>query len=68
MRIKYDENPEGTCIFEEGEKEDIRLYVMDELGTWDDSKVDTMTENVIQRMMESGESKEEAFEWCQEFC
>lgn len=68
MRIEYDENPKGTCIFEDGEKEEIRCYVMDEVGGWTILEIDKMTKNVIERMIESGESKEEALAWCREFC
>ncbi|MDX5935618.1 hypothetical protein SIL73_13055 [Acidithiobacillus thiooxidans] len=68
MRIQYNDDDTETCIFEEGEKEEIRLFVMDELGVFDEHKVDEMTENVINRMMETGEAREEAFAWCQEFC
>ncbi|MBU2839456.1 hypothetical protein HF670_07740 [Acidithiobacillus thiooxidans] len=68
MRIVYGDDDSETCVFEKGEKDEIRLYVWEVLDTNDESTIDEMTENVINRMMETGETCEEAFAWCQEFC
>ncbi|MDR7927106.1 hypothetical protein RIE95_08965 [Acidithiobacillus thiooxidans] len=68
MRIQYHDDDTETCIFEEGEKEEIRLFVMDELGTFDEHKVDEIHATVIKRMMETGEGREEALAYCRAFC
>ncbi len=68
MRIVYGDDDSETCVFEKGEKDEIRLYVWEVLDTNDESTIDEMTENVIHRMMETGEGREEALAYCRAFC
>lgn len=73
MRIVYGDDGSETCVFEKGEKEEIRMYVMEILdfdmsSIESERDIDEMTENVINRMMETGEGREEALAYCRAFC